>query len=139
MLDAAIIPPGAVQVPSLPGSVFAQPFQHPACTPLVDEARYWKVPGNPRNIASFLKVHAPSWIPNSGSGSGGPSGKPTFYGVFDVPRAKGWSSSAQLDFTVAALRGGATGIRADAEVIPPRSSCARSGGAAEPGNAPAHT
>ena len=128
MLDAAIIPPGAVQVPSLPGSVFAQPFQHPACTPLVDEARYWEVPGNPQDIASFLKAHTPSWIPNSGSGSGGPSSKPTFYGVFDVPRAKGWSSSAQLDFTVAALRGRTTGIRADAEVIPPRSSCTRSGG-----------
>ena len=33
MLDAAAVPPGSVQVFSLPGGVFAQPSQQPACTP----------------------------------------------------------------------------------------------------------
>src|SRR5262249_56570401 len=48
MLDAAVVPPGSVQVIFLPGAVFAQPSQEPACTPLIDQTRYWMVPGDPR-------------------------------------------------------------------------------------------
>jgi hypothetical protein len=40
MLDAAVVPPGSVQVFFLSGAVFAQPSQEPACAPLIDQARY---------------------------------------------------------------------------------------------------
>ena len=43
-------------------------IQEPACAPLVDQARYWMVPGDPRDIAAFLRAHAPPGIPNRGEG-----------------------------------------------------------------------
>ncbi len=126
MLDAAIVPSGAQQVASLPGTAFAQPGQHPACNPLVGETRYWQVSGAPQDVAAFLAAHAPSWITNSGTGQSGNNGENTSYIVFDTPAGDtGWNSSNTLVFTIAALPEG-TGIRADAEVIPPGSSCVSS-------------
>ena len=68
MLDAAVVPPGSVQVFFLPGGAFAQPPQEPACAPLIDQTRYWIVPGDPQDIASFLRAHAPPGIPSHGAG-----------------------------------------------------------------------
>jgi hypothetical protein len=48
MLDAAVVPPGSVPVLFLPGAVFAQPSEEPACAPLIDQVRYWIVPVIPR-------------------------------------------------------------------------------------------
>jgi hypothetical protein len=48
------------------------------------------------------------------------------YQVGDVPASKRLATHAELDFTVAASLGGMTGIRADAEMIPPRATCLRS-------------
>jgi hypothetical protein len=62
MLDAAIVPPGAVLVSSLPGSTFRQASTVPACTPLTDVARLWRVPGDPASVAAFLRAHPPSWL-----------------------------------------------------------------------------
>jgi hypothetical protein len=144
MLDAAVVPPGAEQVATLPGSVFAQPAEEPACSPLTDKARYWVVPGDPADAAAFLKAHAPSWLPNDGTGWLGTTGGETIsYEVMDTPRGKSFGAPAGLDFTIAAISGGMTGIRADAEVVPPGAVCTSAGAAAGPGtpvpraNAPA--
>jgi hypothetical protein len=131
MLDAAVIPPGSLQVFFLPGAVFAQPSQEPACAPLVDQARYWIVPGDPRDIAAFLRAHAPPGIPNSGAGQvSRAGGQATSYDVIDAERGNSEGSPAELDITVAALGAGMAGIRADAEVVPAGAACTYSGGPA---------
>ena len=128
MLDAAVVPPGSVQVFFLSGGVFAQPSQQPDCTPLIDQARYWMVPGDPQDIASFLRAHTPPGIPNNGTGqlSTG-SGHTISYDVLDTEQGNSGDSPADLDFTVAALGAGITGIRADAEVVPGGATCSYSG------------
>jgi hypothetical protein len=129
MLDAAIVPPGSVQVPFLPGGVFAQPSQEPACTPLTDQTRYWIAPGDPQDIASFLRAHAPPGIPNNGAGQLSTAGGQTIsYDVIDAERGNSVGSPAELDFTVTALGAGMAGIRADAEVVADGATCSYSGG-----------
>jgi hypothetical protein len=114
--------------------VFAHPSQEPACHPLTDEVRYWVVAGDPADVTAFLTAHAPSWLPNDGSGWLGSTGGGTIsYEVMDAPRGKSLRAQPGLDFTIAALPGGATGVRADAEVVPPGATCTSSGGAAGPG------
>ena len=128
MLDAAVVPPGSVPVFFLPGAVFAQPSQAPACTRLIDQARYWMVPGDPRDIAAFLRAHAPPGIPNKSAGWSGTGGGQTIsYDVIDTERGNGGGSPAELDITVAALGAGMVGIRADAEVVPGGATCSYSG------------
>lgn len=137
MLDAAIVPPGSVRVFFLPGAVFAQPSQEPACAPLVDQARYWMVPGDPQNIAAFLRTHAPPGIPNNGAGQLSTTGGQTIsYDVTDAERGNSGGPPAELDFTVAALGAAVAGLRADAEVAGDGATCSYSGG---PGPAPART
>jgi hypothetical protein len=131
MLDAAVVPPGSMQVFFLPGAVFAQPSQEPACAPLTDQARYWIVPGDPQDIAVFLRSHAPPGIPNSGMGQLSTAGGQTIsYDVIDAERGSSEASPAELDITVAALGAGMAGIRADAEVVPAGATCTYSGGPA---------
>jgi hypothetical protein len=129
MLDAAVVPPGSVRVFFLPGAVFAQPSQEQACAPLIDQARYWMIPGDPQDIAAFLRAHAPPGIPNSGAGRLSTAGGQTIsYDVFDAERGNSEGPPAYLDITVAALGGGMTGIRADAELVPAGATCTYSGG-----------
>jgi hypothetical protein len=128
MLDAVIVPAGAVRVARLAESAFAQPSVEPACTPLTDDARYWTVPGSPADVAAFLAAHAPAWLPNDGTGSLTSGGQPVSYSVDDAPRNSSLASPAELNFTVAALTGGMTGIRADAEVAPADAVCATGDG-----------
>lgn len=131
MLDAAIVPPGSMQVFFLPGGVFAQSSQQPGCTPLIDQARYWMVPGDPQAITSFLRGHAPPGIPNQSAGRlGTGSGQTISYDVLDTERGNSGGSPADLDFTIAALGAGITGIRADAEVVAGGATCTYSGGPA---------
>ena len=131
MLDAAVVPPGSVPVFFLPGAVFAQPSRGPACAPLIDQVRYWMVPGDPQGIAAFLRAHAPAWIPNSGEGRSSTGGGQTIsYDVMDAERGSNGGSPAELDITVAALGAGIAGIRADAEVVPADATCSYSGGPA---------
>lgn len=131
MLDAAVVPPGSVQVFFLPGGAFAQPSQEPACAPLIDQTRYWIVPGDPQDIASFLRAHAPPGIPGHGAGQLSMAGGQTIsYDVIDAEGGNSGGSPAELDFTVAALGAGMAGIRADAEVVPADATCSYSGGPA---------
>lgn len=136
MLDAVIVPRGAARAGWLPGLAFARPSQEPACTPLTDQVRYWAVRGDPAGVATFLTGHAPSSLRNNETGwLGSTGGAVISYQVGDVPRSRRLAARAELDFTVSALPGGMTGIRADAEVIPPAATCLRSGGPAWSGNA----
>ncbi len=128
MLDAAIVPAGAVRVSRLPGTAFTRPSLEPACTPLTDDVRYWEISRSPAEVAGFLAAHAPAWLPNDGTGSLFTSADaPISRTVDDAPRDSGAASPAELNFTVAALTGGMTGIRADAEVAGANAVCAASG------------
>ena len=132
MLDAAIVPPGAMQVFFLPGAVFAQPAQEPACAPVTDLTRYWMVPGDPQDIAAFLRAHPPPGIPNRGAGQLSAAGGQTIsYDVIDAEPGNSEGAPAELDITVATLGAGIAGIRADAEVVPVGATCAYSGGSAQ--------
>ena len=120
---------------ALPGQFLGEPFQRPICEPLIDLTRRWVMRGDPAEFAAFLTAHAPSWIPNSGTGEAGqgPTASPTSaYGVIDMVRAVSLNGvgSPTLVFTVASIGGGETGIRADAQVLPPNAVCVRAGGPA---------
>lgn len=126
MLDAVIVPMGASQTASLPGTVFTEPGESIACTPLVDETTYWEASGTPAQAAAaFLAADAPSWIPNKLNGSGGDvsGGTTTYFVVGDSVLGPGWNGDDRLVFVIADLGNGSTGIRGDAEVIPPGSAC----------------
>jgi hypothetical protein len=107
----------------LTGSAFAEPPQSPRCRPIVDETSYWAVPENPQDVVGFLKSHAPRWIPNKGSGSYTDKGAVVSSFVTDYVVKSGWNTNDQLDFSVASVGQGSSGIRADAEVVPPDASC----------------
>jgi hypothetical protein len=129
MLDAIIVPAGAVRVSGLPGTAFAQPSVEPACSPLTDDVRYWVVPGSPADVAAFLAAHTPRGLPNDATGSLVlAAGQAISYTVSDAPQDSRLASPAELNFTTAALPGGMTGIRADAEVAPADAVCASSDG-----------
>jgi hypothetical protein len=129
MLDAAIVPAGATRVSALAGSAFAQPSEEPACTPLTDDVRYWKVPGSAADVAAFLAAHTPDWLTKDGTGSLVASGgEQISFSISDAPKDARLARAAELDLTVAALPGGMTGIRADAEVPAANATCATSGG-----------
>jgi hypothetical protein len=128
MLAAAVVPPGSIKAAILPGSVFSQPSEGMACTSVIDQTLYWMVPGDPQDIAAFLRAHPPPGIPYSSTGWLGTGGGQTIsYDVLDRERGNSGGFPAQLDFTVAALGPGMAGIRADAEVVGPSATCSRSG------------
>jgi hypothetical protein len=134
MLDAVLVPPGSRPVPSLPGRAFDQPWEEPACFPLVDKSRLWEVAGDPQSVFSYLKAHAPTWIPYNSTGQ--VSGQFSASTLEGYPTGPGWSSPSsayQLDLTVAANGHRSTGIRADGEVIPPGATCKSGGGTAASG------
>ena len=134
LLDAVVVPPGSRQERSLPGRAFQGPWEGPRCTALVDESRLWKVAQEPDSVASYLSAHAPGWIPYNGTGQ--LSGLFTGTGLEGYPTGPGWSapgSPYQLDVTVSPAGSGFTGIRADAQVVPPGATCDTKGGASPPG------
>jgi hypothetical protein len=91
--------------------------------------RYWEVQGSAGEVAAFLAAHTPSWLPNDGTGSLVTSGGEAIsYSISDAPKDGRLTWAAELDLTVAALPGGMTGIRADAEVPAANAACTTSGG-----------
>jgi hypothetical protein len=134
MLDVAVVPPGAVPVFFLPGSVFARPSSKPACGPLIDQARYWVVPPGHRSVSAGAR---PARDPQQRRGPVELERRPRDL-LRRCRRGTGRQRGvpAELDITVAALGAGMAGIRADAEVVQAGATCAYSGGPAPtaPGN-----
>ncbi len=89
------------------------------------------VPGDPQDIAAFLRAHTPPGIPNRSAGQlSTADGQTISYDVMDAERGNSEGPLAELDITVAALGAGIAGIRADAEVVPADATCSYSGGPA---------
>jgi hypothetical protein len=123
LLDRLPTPPGSTLVLGLPGSAFSQPQYSSGCNPLVDETRFWVVPGQPLAVASFFRSHPLAGF-SIGYGTGPGAGT---YSVTDggtIPSVQ----ADTVDITLAATAAGTTGIRADAQVVPHGASCINPGG-----------
>ena len=125
LLDAVVAPPGSARVHTLEGTSFAEPFYSLDCRPgLVDRTRYFIVASNAYEVALYLDSHMPSWIVSSGGiGRASQRGVVETYGVQATPVGRGWDSHDELVFDVAPLGNGQTGVRADAQVLPPGTGC----------------
>jgi hypothetical protein len=134
MVDAVNLPPGATEVSSLEGSNFSEPWTHEACSPLVDQVRFWTVPGAPQAVFTYISNRAPSWIPNQSSANPGPQSSEDYYGVEGEATAPGWTDESppydenELVVTIASTGNGSTGIRADGLAVPATGECSSSGG-----------
>lgn len=129
MLNAVVIPAGSIVVPSLPGHVFAQAWEHPACNPIIDSSRMWKVRQTPLSIVAYLQSHASTWVPYGPTGQTSSGAQVIAYIMSGTANRPGWGSSDQSDelqVTVAPLGDGFSGIRADGQAVPTGASCKRS-------------
>jgi hypothetical protein len=108
--------------------VFAQPAVAPACHPLADASRYWKVPGSLAEVTRQFKAHPESGLPQVGGGTIFRDGAVTMMFITET----GNNAKQMVDLSLADVGRGTVGVRADGLVIPPGSSCTSSG-AARPG------
>jgi hypothetical protein len=121
-LSELVLPAGATEVSSDP-SASANLDQGPSVPVsnrkyLVDEVRYWTVPGRPGKVASWMQAHPPANAPGSYGGSPA-SGIYSFGWTFTyTPRV----TLRSLDVQVTRARGGGSAVRGDgvAVWVPPR-------------------
>jgi hypothetical protein len=125
IVDRVVVPAHAVRVRALSGSVFAHPAVVPACHPLVDATRYWKVPGSLAHVTDEFKAHPESALPQVGGGTIFHNGAITMMFITET----GNNAKQMLDVSLASVGRGIVGVRADGLVIPPGSACSSSGAA----------
>ncbi len=123
MVDRVVAPTHAVRVGALNGSVFARPAVVPACHPLVDATRYWKVPGSLAHVTDEFKAHPESALPQVGGGTIFRNGAITMMFITET----GNNTKQMLDLSLAVVGRGKVGVRADGLVIPPGSVCSSAG------------
>jgi hypothetical protein len=117
MLSRLVLPTGAVGLQHEPtgdaGTLSSWAIR--LGTPdLVDLHAWWRVPASARSVMAFIRAHPPGGSQPSGSGSGNAVRAP--YVQFAWPALPERLQIRWLIVAVAPLRGGATGVRADAEV-----------------------
>ena len=126
ILSRLELPPGSHQVAHLGGAQFAGGVGVPACNPQTDDTRFWTVRGSADSVVAYVKTHPTIGTPASqGYGTSG-GNAPSAYVVMeyiDAPQPP----QEQLDVTIGQLATGQVGVRADAYVAPPSSTCVRSG------------
>jgi hypothetical protein len=105
--------------------VFAQPAVVPACHPLVDATRYWKVPGSLAEVTRQFKAHPESGLPQVGGGTIFRDGAVTMMFITET----GNNAKQMVDLSLADVGRGTVGVRADGLVVPSGSSCTSSGAA----------
>lgn len=112
LVRLAVLPPGSRRSSTAPNELHS-PFQTPGTTALVDEHRLWRVADSLAQVDAFEKAHAPRGSRlNAWSTGTGPDGLD-----FALPALPGRLSSRDVVVTMAALAGGGTGIRVDAQVV----------------------
>ena len=127
ILASLRLPPGATEVSADPSSarVLGAPPARPLVPRLVDLHEFWRVPGEPAQVLTWIEAHAPRGAHQDMGGASSPeaggSGATTIgtawagFGFADIPRALG---DRELIVTVARARGGGTALRADAQSAP---------------------
>jgi hypothetical protein len=128
-LAALNLPPGAQRSGTEPaggGSALANSAGTPATPNLVDDHAWWVIPGSPQSVVVYIGAHLPAGSTANLSGSGGSPQHVTVAG-FSWPAVTDVLSYRQLVVEAVSLPGGATGLRADAQVvwITPRPSAER--------------
>ncbi len=128
-LTALNLPSGAQRSSTEPaggGSGLANSAGTPATPNLVDDHAWWVIPGSPQSVIAYIDAHPPAGSTPSLSGSGGTPQQVTITG-FSWPAITDVLSYRQLVVEAVSLPGGATGLRADAQVqwINPRRSTER--------------
>lgn len=119
LMAALRLPPGAASSSTEPaggGTVLAKPPVRPATPNLIDDHRWWVVPGDPAAVLVFIRQHPPagSTLFQSGSGNIGPGFAVLGYAW---PARPGVLSSRWLVVETVSLPGGSTGLRADAQDV----------------------
>ena len=118
-----VVPAHTVRVRALIGPVFAKPAVVPACDPLVDATRYWKVPGSLAKVTGEFKAHPESGLPQVGGGTMFHHGAVTMMFITETSN----NAKQMLDLSLADVGRGTVGVRADGLVIPPGSVCSSAG------------
>jgi hypothetical protein len=118
LLTLAQLPPGAVKStiePAGDGGVLSSSFTR-ALGLLVDRHEWWTVQASLPSVVAFLQSHPPAGSKLSMSGqSGGPGVPPNQALGFSLRPVAGVISARSVLVEAVALRGGATGIRIDAQ------------------------
>ena len=121
------VPEGAVEVEAEPG--LAQPPDNMPCSPRVDLARFWRVPGEtPSAVVSRIAAQVRADVPGingeiTGEG-GGPGGVTRWSHAFPMTITEPEVILSEwLEFEAIAAEGGGAVLRADAIVIPAGAGC----------------
>jgi hypothetical protein len=121
LLAAVELPAGAMRSSTEPaggGRWLAAPASYPATPNLVDNHKWWIVPGSAGAVLAYLNSHAPAGSKLTGTSiSNGPN-IPTVQSVeFDWPARPNVLSQRALVIEVTDLSNDTAGVRADAEEV----------------------
>lgn len=120
LLAALALPPGATAVtadPSRPHVLGGAPTR-PLTPRLVDVHGFWRVPGDPQTVLAWIEDHPPTAGMRGVSGASAYSnGASTEWDGYTFKPVPGILYSRTLLVEVAAAAGGATALRADAQVV----------------------
>jgi hypothetical protein len=122
LLAAVALPPGAVRSPAEPGGdggLLAHPFTGPPATPnAIDDPSWWVDPAPLRAVVRYIEHHPPAGLVPAMSGALSRHGQTLTTGIgFEWPTVPGVLGMRSLVIEVARLSGGATGVRADSQVV----------------------
>jgi hypothetical protein len=118
LLARLVVPVGARRLARAPAGagVIANPFPRPATPDITDVYAWWRVPGSPASVLTYIVSHTrhpTQGLPGSGSGAG-----PSWSSVqLEFPPVPGVLDSRLLVVKVVGLSHGVTAVRADGEVV----------------------
>ncbi len=128
LLAAAILPRSAVPLAGPPVPALRQSMQQPAGDNLVQSTRFWRIPIPLGAFRAFARAHPPGGLQFFTGGALSGPGLPTTYAlVWDRTALPSGLSSLELIYSFVSLRGSATGLRIDAQVVwrPQRTAATR--------------
>jgi hypothetical protein len=137
LLTQVPLPPGATSgsvEPQGDDSLLAQPASAPATPNLVDDHAWWLVPGTPGEAIAYMRAQLPPGTRIESSGNLSGPGVPRNYSISIAwPPVAKVLAGGSLVIQAVELVSGATGLRADAQVVwitprPPSEQLPRAGG-----------
>jgi hypothetical protein len=129
MVQSVVVPRDATFAASPPSSSLSKPAQKPLCNPLIDVVRFWSVPENYSSLEQFLERHPPHGMTFGGQGSwNGPD--QVGVDIVDFQKGSGFDGGrgGTLVLSAVQLSANSSGLRADAEIVPPHAQCINPGG-----------